>query len=358
MRIVSLHLKHFRCFKSLELDFNKPITLIIGPNGTGKTSILEAFHYLCYLKSFKAHGPKDLIQLQAEGFSITMNLATPHAFDVLYISCTDTKKSVLLNQKPVSSFKELYNVYKAISITEDDLTIIQGAPSIRRSFIDQIVTLNNPAYVSFLRKYRQILNNRNALLASNRYDQESYNIWSEQLFSLSLLIQQERQKLIDLIFIEASALLYDILGPQYTFSISYKPTNYSFTLFSNFKDFVAHHSNLPNQEYAQRRSLFGIHLDDYNIIFQEKSSRIYASRGQQKLIIFLLKLAQLQLIHKAGHEAVFLIDDFMTDFDESKIKALLPLITRLANQVIITSPIDNGPLVNQLFALESHIISL
>jgi DNA replication and repair protein RecF len=362
MRIVSLSLRNFRCFSSLNLDFEGSFTLIIGSNGIGKTSLLEALHYFCYLRSFKTHVIKELIHVNAHEAALAIGLAPSDTFpalDMLQANLTGKKRAIKLNEKAVGSYKELYAVYKVITITEDDLMVIQGAPSVRRSFIDQMLILKDPAYALLLRKYRQIVNNRNALL-NNKVDRESYYLWTDQLFSHSMVIQQKRREFLDILALEASSLVVTQLGSEYTITSSYQYVGPYMYLdnFISFHDILNHYPALMSHEYGARRSLFGAHLDDYALIFHQKDARIYASRGQQKLIIFLLKLAQLAYMSHIGQSVILLVDDFITDFDSATAHALVPLMTRLASQVIITSSLYHATLKQSLSAVYPQLISL
>lgn len=371
MRILSLKLRNFRCFPSLDLEFSEPLTLISGPNGIGKTSILEALHYTCYLRSFKSHTPKELININNTSnnasFSISANLLASSAFDTLQINFTNNKKSVKINQKPISSFKELYQLYKAVTITEDDLMLIKGAPSLRRTFIDQFLVLIDPSFAILLKRYRHILDNRNALLSSPRIDHDSYIIWTDQLLNTSYAIQNKRKEFLAQIEIEANNLIDYIFPHKSSVSITYQYARPYTTLFDylNSQELLKDYPNLLNYEITNRRSAFGAHLDDFKITFQDLTCKNYASRGQQKLVIFLLKLAQIKLIDKycdnsdynSNNKAILLIDDFMTDFDEAKINTLLPLLTTLTSQVIITSP-HSGLLDQKLLTLNAQIINL
>ena len=91
MRIASVRLRNFRCFSSLDLDFESPIVLIHGLNGSGKTSLLEALHYACYIRSFKTHVPKEMIHEDADEFRITLNLISD-SFDALTIQLGTKKR--------------------------------------------------------------------------------------------------------------------------------------------------------------------------------------------------------------------------------------------------------------------------
>lgn len=364
MRIVSLSLKNFRCFSSVNLDVESSVVLIHGPNGSGKTSLLEALHYGCYLRSFKTHLPKEIAQTKSDGFGMALGLASTTSFDTLQVSFSRNKKTVKLNQQPVGSYKELYDVYKVVTVTEDDLLMIQGAPSLRRSFIDHMVLLIDPEYAPLLKKYRHILDNRNALIASGKNDDESYQLWTDQLLGVSSRLQKARIAALENLEKEVQALIKEVMAGG-TLSISYEYARpYSdIADCATTQDVMIRYPSLKNHEMMQRRSLFGAHLDDFSIMFQGKPCRKYASRGQQKLLIFLLKLAHVKSLRSdtdqgvSGTGVVLLVDDFMTDFDEERALALLPLMTSFPSQLILTTPIE-GLLKEKLKAYKTQYIDL
>jgi DNA replication and repair protein RecF len=353
--IKSVHLKHFRCFTTLTLDLDNPIVFIRGDNGIGKTSILEALHYACYLKSFKTHIPKDLIQMERDGFSIQVTLGTTTPMqDDIAIGFTGTKRSVKINQKAANSYKELLSIYKVITLTEDDLQLIKGAPSIRRTFIDQLLVLLDFSFSESLRTYKTVLDNRNALLASGIKDTEQYLLWTDQLLSISRVIQLKRITLLRELEKHIQELSSSLFPNSAQFNLTYKYAQ-PYTITPDITDatsLLGHYARIYNHEYGFKRTLIGAHLDDIHIIFQNKMARLFASRGQQKCLVFLLKLAQLKSInmHTSADSAIFLIDDFMVDLDTEKMTALIPLITQLAQQVIITSPTEQTILKDILYS--------
>lgn len=360
MRIVATELKNFRCFGARRIELDAPLVLLTGNNGVGKTSFLEALHYACYLRSFKTHTPKELINLTNAGFSVGITLSDNYGFDALAVTLEGSKRSLKLNQKPVASYKELYEIYKVVTMSEEDLEIVKGAPAIRRSYIDQIMTVIDPSSIGLLRKYKAVLENRNALLQSQHASIESYELWTGQLLDLAVLIQAKRKEILNKLQDNITSLVQEVLSHHYTVTLQYTESR-SYAL-GDIRDVTAlfeGHPRLQGSEFMQRRSLIGSHLDDISIIFEDRSSRLYASRGQQKLIVFLLKLAQLKLFSNDNDpKAIFLIDDFMTDFDEAKIQLLLNLIQQFATQVIITSPSENGFLKDQLVSQGALLIQL
>ncbi len=359
MRIVSAQLRHFRCFASVDLDFESPVVLIHGPNGSGKTSVLEALHYACYLRSFKTHLPREIVQTKAEGFAVGLGIVS-ESFDTLSVQFNRNKKAVKLNEQSIGSYKELYNAYRVITVCEDDLLMIQGAPALRRSFMDHMVLLMHPEYITLGKKYRSFVDNRNALLHSHRPDAESYVLWTDKLLETSLAIQKARKEMLHLIEEQAQLLFKQLFSADEQIALTYdyaRPYTDIVTINST-EELLTRYPSLQSHETAQKRSLFGAHLDDFSVSFQGKTARTYASRGQQKLIVFLLKLAQLKVMQAHGASGtILLVDDFMTDFDMQKAEALLPLITSLPSQVIITSPVA-GLLQEQLTPYAAHSINL
>lgn len=366
MRLLSLHLKNFRCFDSLKLTFAKKLVLISGLNGAGKTSILEALHYSCYFKSFKSNSSFDLIKLDSinKFFSVFVEVlkddfAIP---DFLTVSIKENgKKIAKLNQKTISSYRELLDLYRIITITENDIELIKGYPDNRRIFIDQFLLLFDPEYAFILKKYKKILKNRNFLLSGYNKKQglnrDSYLIWSEQLYSLSVEIARKRINLLDLLFKDIVVLMSFVrielkIDFEYLFV---KPYVIDLNSAFSFDQFLALYPNLYDRELYAERSLFGAHLDDFLMNFNGISSRVYGSRGQQKLILFLLKIACLRII---GVKSIFLIDDFMTDFDEEKLDFLIKLMLEFSSQIFVTSPIKNSLLEKKLLAFDFQIIEL
>jgi DNA replication and repair protein RecF len=343
VHIQQLHIKNFRCFNNFLLDFTNRISLIAGPNGSGKSSILEALHYGCYLRSFRTHIPRELITFDYENFFIKIQIqetVNDSNFDhELHIGFSKKKRLIKIDQQNISSYKELSRLYRVITLTEDDLTLIKGSPEVRRLFLDQALTLEYPEFLAHVRRYKQILENRNALLQGS-YTQESYKLWTQQLWQESETVQHYRYKLLAALEYKTNKMLKEWFGEELTLSFSYLPKKVIFG--RSFDEFWETIEQIRIAENVFKRSLFGAHLDDFSIEFCHKTSRAFASRGQQKLIIMLIKIAQMQEIIAKNGPTLFLLDDFMTDFDQQKGTILLSHMLELKSQLIFTSPVSSG----------------
>lgn len=357
MYISKITLKNFRCFNQLTLAFPEQAQkiLITGPNGSGKTSLLEALHYSCYLRSFRTHLPKEIITDSQDSFFIKITVENGLDMHDISIGFTGKKRLVKIDQKPIGSYKELSDYYRIITLTEDDLQLIKGSPEIRRSFLDQGLIISNPAFVSIGKTYRQVVEQRNALLGQF-FSQESYHIWTHKLWQQSQEIQQLRRHFLKNLEESVNHLMQQWFDPLMHVQFNYHSKG--MLEGQNYEDFMAQSSRLLIQEKEMRRSLFGAHLDDFSIIFTLRQAKAYASRGQQKLLTLLIKIAQLQQLSQNQAKAVFLLDDFMTDFDPEKASTLLNILNTLACQIIFTSPVKQGPLERLLIEQGAHPVQV
>ncbi len=160
----SVHIKNFRCFTDIDLTFNNSIVLIEGLNGSGKTSLLEALYYACYLRSFRTHLPKEMLQFERENFFIKVAFRNQSFMHEIQAGFSNSKRLVKIDNKAVSSYKELMNYYRVIGLTEDDMFLIKGGPQDRRVFIDQLLLLYDPSFIDSLHTLRNVVSNRTILL--------------------------------------------------------------------------------------------------------------------------------------------------------------------------------------------------
>lgn len=351
--IHSITLTNFRCFDTLSLACKAPLIVIEGPNGCGKTSLLEALHYSCYLRSFRTASPREMIKLSQETCSIVLEGSEQQTADWwnIRIGCSAKKRSIKINDTAPTSYKELVTRNPLVSILEHDLSIISGSPEERRTLLDSMVLLLHPDMAMAYKQYRLVLDQRNALLAQHASDEVLLDILTEKMWLKAHLISEKRQSLLDRLAIVTQELYQrHFQGDQATqvIELKYAP---KIELASSYQEFKARNNALFFQEKNFQRTLFGPHLDDMHIIFFQKSARLYASRGQQKLLLFVLKLAQSVLL---DHQAVLLLDDVLSDFDAKTLQIILPLVQASAPQVFITAPLRTGVMGEFLRSVSDH----
>ncbi len=354
MSVTRITLRNFRCFKQATFNITPGtdfpgVTIIQGSNGSGKTSILEALHYGCYLRSFRTHLPIELCNDNSEvtgsgvsGFTIQITTTT----DDLFIGVSGKKRVIKLDGATISSYNELIKSYKVVTFIEDDLQCIKGYPEARRSMIDNALSIQEPHYHNLLKSLRKIVDQRTKIIQEHRFHEEQYILWTDQLIATSHEIIRYRIHYLTQLKTKITEIikLYDTASSGSPLAENFLTFNY------HEKRSIAtqeEREHLLNDELRAQRNLYGPHLDDIEFLVHERNSRSFASRGQQKLAVMLLKIAQARLLlgdltSSSNSSILFLIDDFLTDFDEIRVKKLLKLLFGLQVQLIITTPQPNA----------------
>ena len=163
---------------------------------------MEALYYSCYLKSFRIHNSKHIIQFDADNFFINVGLEDRFGQSDLQVVFSKSKgKSVKLNKKPIFSHKPIIDIFKVLAIWEDDILLVGGAPDIRRQFLNQYLILLDSHFITKIREYNKVLQQRNATLVSGL--KRHTKIWDElfvrskQLWEKSIEIQKSRISVLD-----------------------------------------------------------------------------------------------------------------------------------------------------------------
>jgi DNA replication and repair protein RecF len=271
-------------------------------------------------------------------------------------------KVVRWNQKVITSHKELVSQFKVITLVADDIAMIQGEPEVRREFLNYAMILNDPSFLGRYKTYRQILSQRNSLLLAGGRVDDTFITWTRQLWDAAAVIRHQRQEYLRHLECVVNTLLttYFVDDNQADFRVELSYITKGGADTENFETFWGKFAPTHAQtEWQWRRSLFGVHLDDVAIIFQGRRARIYASRGQQKLLAFLLKIAQLQPFSSEGQgrvePGILLLDDFMTDFDKGRVERCLATLRHFDVQIFLSTPVDPRAFLNGFDDVTCHI---
>jgi DNA replication and repair protein RecF len=305
---------------------------------------------------------RDLVQLGKEHFFVQANVRQEAAAltDDIQVGFSGTEgKVVRWNRNLVQSYKDLMAHFKVITLVADDINVVQGEPEIRRDFLNYAMTLGNPSLLGQFKTYRQILDQRNSLLTRGSGVDDTFMTWTEKLWIEATLLRQQRESYLGTLEVTINKLLEtyfaDDKDSDFRIELVYATKHGADT--ATFDAFwCAFEKSHVATEWLWRRSLFGVHLDDVVINFQKKRARVYASRGQQKLLAFLLKVAQLeQLSAQSSEPGVLLLDDFMTDFDRGRVERCLRILQNFNVQIFLSTPIDPRAFLNGFDDVMCHI---
>ncbi len=323
--------RNFRCFDNETFDLSAPVVVISGENGSGKTSLLEALFYATGLRSFRTRSPRECIRWGCDSYAIAVagagtseNITDAEPWDLRVCVTRAGERMVKLNGTAIDAWHEATAQCRAIAISEEDLALVGGAPDDRRRFLDHAIALEDTDYLHALIVLKRVVRQKNALLTTGRCTFDACAAWTTQLDELSAQIRATRKSFL-------KKLQATMLTLATEHQISHRA---AIELEYSSRD-VSHSEDLFARECAMRRTLSGAHLDDIVIAFNGQPARQFASRGQQKLIAFLLKAGVISLLSKP---ALILVDDFMTDLDEKNAATLLTLAQKLGGQLMVTAP--------------------
>lgn len=367
MRLKSIQLSNFRCFASQRLALDSPVVVLEGPNGSGKTSVLEALFYGCYLRSFRTHISRDLMHQKSDHFYLEIGFQHQNLMldQAIQIGVCKDQKNVKLDGRSVGTYKEIAESFSVIAATEEDIALISGSPELRRLFLSQAMVLAYPGHLADLKAYRASLAQRNRLIlaSGNRISENNaeFRAWTQQLWERGFIIRQARASFLQEIQQEVDNLIdvsKDVLGLEVgRILLDYLPKNMPNCDFDRFWEYYCK-KDLIAQELRFGRTVFGSHLDDIGITYEKHKARVYASRGQQKLTVFLIKLAQARLLLKLGRPLTLIFDDFLTDFDQRRLEGCYSLLANFPGQIVLASPFPSflGPKTGE--KLDAQYISL
>lgn len=325
MFLKTILLRNFKNFEELELDFSSKLNAFVGPNGIGKTNILDAVHYLALAKSYLNYSDVQNIRFGEEFLSLEGTFKTEDNEAVIFCGVQKEKPKVLKkNGKTYSRIADHIGQFPLVMISPYDIDLIKEGSNVRRRFIDNIISQSNKEYLQKLIRYNRVLIQRNTLLKyffqNQTFDQTSLDIYNQDLINLGEFIHQERKKLMEA-FQPIFQEYYKILSKgNETVNIVYQSQLDD----KSFESLLA--ESLSKDRVAQHTTQ-GIHKDDLDLNIMNYPIKKFGSQGQQKSYLIALKLAQLDLIKQnLKVTPLLLLDDIFDKLDESRVEQLISLV--------------------------------
>ncbi|MBH74278.1 MAG: hypothetical protein CL896_00610 [Dehalococcoidia bacterium] len=359
MWISNIQLDGFRNYKELSLDLSQGLVFIHGNNGQGKSNLLEAIHLLSIFKSLRASREVELINLdmpRTNNASYALISADANRDNTLINiklmienhpselvpneNKTLVKKKIRVNGTPKRA-SEVLGLIPSILVSPDDIQLINGSPSLRRRFLDLMISQVDRRYLDDLRRYLKVLFHRNSLLKSLN-NQSSLNEqltpWDTQLVKTGVNLLTSRIRAISFLQDSLKTIFKSLTNETDDFALDYISTvpmlKEESALESSFLEKL-----LANQskDIALGSTSVGPHRDDICLRQNGRNVATYASRGQARILTLLMKLGQaIYTEHCHGEQPVLLLDDVLAELDDYS-RTRLVEYTGQYQQVIITS---------------------
>ncbi len=334
MRVRSIEIKGFRNLKktSLEFDSSSNVLALVGENGHGKTNILEALFLLSISKSFRTRENEDMIGFDKDFCSLKAEVEQGSETFTLELIVTrqPARKVLKINgvQKKAAEFMGHLNT---VFFSPDDIGMIHLSPSVRRRYLDLLLSQLDRDYLDTSLKYQQALKQRNSLLKrimDGQAKEEELTFWDEQLADLGSKIMQKRLVVVENINTKASTYYHQVSGQFDKLTIQYKP--------SADGDLLPALQKTHSRDIATGNTNKGPHRDDLIFLCNDRDMAAFASRGEWRSLVLTLKFSEIDLLKESkGFYPILLLDDVFSELDDSRQKILFNVLKN--TQTFITT---------------------
>jgi len=334
MQITRLSIKNFRNFAIGDFDL-KERTAITGHNGSGKTSVIEAIYYLSSFKSFRASSDAKVVKIGEEEFVVNADGEREGEQFNMGLQCANSKKILSVNRERISKLSDGFGIFLSVVLSIYDKQLSHPYSIYRRKFLDRLISTIDDQYFESLMQYHAVLRQKNNALKSGQ-GKNLIDAYTTQMSQRAEYIYERR--------LEFSAYFEEVLNGVY--SRVFEKDNLIKVKYFSSKD-KGDYTPAPlleaarkryDAELIRRRSLCGVHLDDYAITVDGHPISEFGSEGEKILLGITMKAAEIQLIYEnRGEHPIVMIDDAFSELDAKKRDSMLAIFEEFP-QLIITYP--------------------
>ena len=347
MIIEKLTLRNFRNYEDTVLTPHEGVNLFFGANGSGKTNLLEAIHYCALGKSHRISGDHSVVRI-GESFAVCgVSVSTGgvrREITVRLVPNEANKKVILLDQKPIQRFSDMMGCLQCVIFSPEDLGLIREGPSLRRRYLDMMISQVNRGYFIALQQYRSGLEQRNALLKTMRQNASDYTgmleVFEQAMAAPAAVIVAARKKVIAMLAELAAETYRGISGREKEeFQAGYHS---AFRETENVEEeFIRLMRENREEDLRLGVTSAGPHRDDLSLSLNRKNMKVFASQGQIRTAALSLKLAQMKALRAMSGEApVLLLDDVMSELDRDRRTRLVKEISDYQTFITCTDESD------------------
>ncbi|TCC18898.1 DNA replication/repair protein RecF [Kribbella speibonae] len=356
MYVTALGLLDFRSYQQAEVQLTPGVTSFVGPNGHGKTNLVEAIHYTATLGSHRVANDAPLVRAGAIRAIVRTEIRSQYDRDVVVELEINPGKAnrARVNRSPVPRPREVLGLLRTVLFAPEDLALVKGDPSERRRFLDELLTLRAPRMAGVRQDYDRVLKQRNSLLRSasqaRRQNRSSaaesqlrtLEVWDSNLARAGSELLATRLELLEALRPLVSSA-YDAVARgkgdarlEYKSSVLLEPGVVSREQLEEL--LLAAVREKRQDELDRGVSLVGPHRDDVVLGLGDLPAKGYASHGESWSFALALRLASYDLLRADGGEPVLILDDVFAELDSQRRDRLAELVAP-AEQVLVTAAV-------------------
>ena len=341
MHLEKLNLTNFKNYEDGQFTFGQQVNVIVGPNGSGKTNLLDAVYFLALSKSAFQTQDALTINHEADYFIIDGIFYHDHKPVQITVSLQRGQRKVLMaDKKPYEKVSDHIGRFPVVLVAPNDTDLVREHSEDRRHFFDGVLSQLDSDYLRDYLMYQQVLKQRNSLLKlfaeRSQVDHDLLDTYDEPLLQLATRIHTRRQRFVGEFLPQFRAHYAYLSDEREAVDIVYESE-------AGHPDFADEFRRNRRRDVALQRTTMGVHKDDYSFLIGNREAgpvplKKFGSQGQQKTFVIALKLGQCdQLLAEKGVKPILLLDDIFDKLDDHRISKLIQLIEQqVFGQLFIT----------------------
>jgi DNA replication and repair protein RecF len=349
MHVTHLSLADFRSYAGVDVPLDPGVTAFVGPNGQGKTNLVEAIGYLATLGSHRVSSDAPLVRMGAERAIIRAQVRQGDRQQLVELELNPGRANrARINRSSQVRPRDVLGIVRTVLFAPEDLALVRGDPSERRRFLDEVLIMRTPRLAGVRSDYDRVLKQRSALLKSagprrarTGADMSTLDVWDEHLAATGSMLLQARLDLVQELTPHVTAAYADLAPASEPVDLVYRSS-----LGEALPEepgvghlhaaMLAEMVRLRPQELDRGVCLVGPHRDDLELRLGDGPAKGYASHGESWSLALALRLGAFSLLRSDGVDPVLVLDDVFAELDTSRRDRLADLVAD-ADQVLITA---------------------
>ena len=344
----------FRSWPDAELDLEPGVSVLVGPNGVGKTNLVEAAGYLATLGSHRVSGDAPLVRRGAERALVRGAVVHQGRELAVEVEITPGRANrARVNRAPVARPRDVLGILRTVLFAPEDLALVRGDPAERRRFLDDLLVSRRPRMAAVRGDYDRVLRQRSALLKTARAgarggDLSTLDVWDGHLARHGAALLAARLDLVDRLAGPAADAFAEVAPSSGPAALAYRASLPVVDLPGEDLPrsaeeleplLLAALAGVRRQEVERGVCLVGPHRDDLELRLGPGPAKGYASHGESWALALALRLASYRLLCADDVEPVLILDDVFAELDDRRRRALAAVAAR-AEQVLVTAAVD------------------
>ncbi|MFF4365288.1 DNA replication/repair protein RecF [Streptomyces sp. NPDC001594] len=357
MHVSHLSLADFRSYARAEVPLAPGVTAFVGPNGQGKTNLVEAIGYLATLGSHRVSSDAPLVRMGADRAVIRAAVTQGERQQLVELELNPGRANrARINRSSQVRPRDVLGIVRTVLFAPEDLALVKGDPGERRRFLDELVTARSPRMAAVRSDYERVLKQRNTLLKSaamarrhggRSMDLSTLDVWDQHLARAGAELLAHRLDLIATLLPLADKAYEQLAPGGGPLGLAYKASageavdrGGARTREALYEVLLAALSEVRKQEIERGVTLVGPHRDDVLLRLGDLPAKGYASHGESWSYALALRLASYELLRAEGNEPVLILDDVFAELDARRRERLAELVAP-GEQVLVTAAVDD-----------------